>query len=164
MSAVALLLLLLAPGSQVLLDEVFHVPATEWRYVPIVLQQPPVLVQCEFQVLSGSSTVRVTLVNRDGLDQLRHGDREPLGSGAFVTSGEFSRLVSVADSYAVVLENGRGGPAAVRLRVSLDFSERSRLQARYLSPQRRVVVILVSAMVFLSIVIYSARKLLGAIQ
>jgi hypothetical protein len=163
MSALALLLLL-ASGSQVLLDEVFQVPAGEWRYVPLVLKQPPVTVECDFRVLSGDSVVRVALVNRDGLENLRQGDRQPLHSGAFRQQGRLSRLVSLPDEYAVVLENGGRGPAGVRLRVSLNFSERGRPQARYLSPQRRLTVILISVTIFMSIIIYSARKLLGAIR
>jgi hypothetical protein len=163
MSAAALLLLL-ASGSQVLLDEVFQVPAGEWRYVPVILKQPPVTVDCDFNVISGSGMVRLVLVNRDGLDTLRGGDREPLGSGAFARQGKFSRRVSLPDDYAVVLENGGRGEAQVRLRVSLDFSARGRPQAQVLSPERRFAVIAISATVFLAIVFYSGRKLLGAIR
>jgi hypothetical protein len=65
MSAAALLLVWLAAGSQMLLDEVFHVPAGEWRYVPVILKQPPVTVDCDFRVISGNGAVRVVLVNRD---------------------------------------------------------------------------------------------------
>ena len=91
MNAAALLLLWLAAGSQVLLDEVFHVPAGEWRYVPVILKQPPVTVDCDFRVISGNGAVRAVLVNRDGLDTLRGGGREPLGSGAFAQQGQFGR-------------------------------------------------------------------------
>jgi len=164
MNAAALLLLWLAAGSQVLLDEVFHVPAGEWRYVPVILKQPPVTVDCDFRVISGNGAVRVVLVNRDGLDTLRGGDREPLGSGAFAQQRQVSRLVNLPDEYAVVLENGGRGPVIVRLRVSLDFSARGRPQAQTLPPERRFAVILISATVFLGIVFYSARKLLGVMR
>ena len=164
MSAAALLLLWLAAGSQVLLDEVFHVPAGEWRYVPVILKQPPVTVDWDFRVISGNGAVRAVLVNRDGLDALRGGDREPLGSGAFTQEGQVSRLVNLPDEYAVVLENGGRGPVSVRLRVSLDFSARGRPRPQTLSPERRFGVILISATVFLGIVFYSARKLLGVMR
>jgi hypothetical protein len=164
MSAAALLLLWLAAGPQVLLDEVFHVPAGEWRYVPVILKQPPVTVDCDFRVISGNGAVRVVLVNRDGLDTLRGGDREPLGSGALAQQGQFSRTVGLPDEYAVVLENGGRGPVSVRLRVSLDFSARGRPRAQVLSPERRFAVIVISATVFLGIVFYSARKLLGVMR
>jgi hypothetical protein len=164
MNAAALLLLWLAAGSQLLLDEVFHVPTGEWRYVPVILKQPPATVDCDFRVISGNGTVRVVLVNREGLDTIRGGDRDPLGSGAFAQQGQVSRMVSLPDEYAVVLENGSRGPVSVRLRVSLDFSARGRPRAQTLSPERRFAVIVVSATFFLGIVFYSARKLLGVMR
>jgi hypothetical protein len=164
MSAAALLLLFLASDSQTLLDEVFQVPPAEWRYIPVVLKQPPVTVDADFMVLSSGGPVRVVLINHQDLDDLRQGDREALPKGAFERQGHFSRLVSVPDEYAVVIENGGRAAATVRLRVALDFSGRGRSEARYLSPQRRFAVILISASVFLAIVIYSARKLLAVIR
>jgi hypothetical protein len=158
------LLLLAAAGSQVLLDEVFQIPASDWRYVPVTLKQPPVTVECEFRVLSGNGEVRLALVNRDGLEQLRQGDREPLGSGAYQTQGTLSRMVRVPDEYAVAVENSSRGPVRVRIRVTLDFSERFRPQVGYLSPERRFAVIVVSLSVFLAIVIFSARKLREAMR
>ena len=160
----ALLLLLFASGPQTLLDEVFQVPAKEWRYVQVALKQPPVTVECEFHVISGNSAVRVALVNRDGLDELRQGNREALGSGGFQQQGLYHRMVIVPDEYEVVIENGGHSPAAVKVRVSLDFSTRGFPQARYLSPKRRFAVIAISVTVFLAIVIYSARKLLGSVR
>jgi hypothetical protein len=164
MSAAALLLLFFASEQQTLLDEVFQVPPAEWRYVPLTLKQPPVTVNYEFHVISGGGPVRVVLVNQEGLDALRHGDRDPLRSGPFQKQGAFSRLISVPDEYAVVVENRGPGGAGVRLRISLDFSEQGRPQARYLSPGRRWAVIGISASVFLAIVFYSARKLRGVLR
>jgi hypothetical protein len=160
----AALLLLAAAGSQPLLDEVFQIPASEWRYVPVDLKKPPVMVQGEFRVISGNGRVRVVLLSRAGLDQLRQGDREPMGSGTYQSQGAFNRMVNVPDEYAVVLENSSRGPVRVQLRVSLDFSERARPQVGYLSPERRFAVIIISLSVFLAIVIFSARKLREAMR
>jgi hypothetical protein len=156
----ALLLLLLASGSQTLLDEVVEVPPSEWRYVQVALKQPPVTIEYEFHVISGDAAIRAVLVNREGLDDLRKGDRDPLGSGAFQKQASFSHLIGVPDEYAVVIENGGRGRASVRLRVSLE----GRLQVRYLSSERRWAVIAISASVFLAIVLISARKLLGVMR
>lgn len=161
----AALVLLAAAGSQVVLvDEVFRIPASEWRYAVVPLKQPPVTVQGDFRVVSGNGGVRFVLVNRAGLDRLRNGDREPLGSGVYQPQGTFSRMVTVPDEYAVVLENGSQGPVGVKLRVSLDFSGRAGQQVRYLSPERRFVVIIISLSVFLAIVIFSAQKLRDVIR
>jgi hypothetical protein len=162
--SVAALLLFLVASSQQLVDEVYQLPAGEWRYVQVTLNQPPAMVESSFRVISGNSTARVTLVNRQGLDQLKKGDREPLGHQGFQREGEFRRLVIVPDEYAVVLENGTGRSIAVRFRVSIDFAAHGGPQVRYVSPERRIAVIAISATVFLGIVIYSARKLLRAVQ
>jgi hypothetical protein len=52
----------------------------------------------------------------------------------------------------------------VHLRVSLDFSGRAGETIQYLSPQRRLTVILISFAVFFGIVTWSARKLLAAVK
>ena len=159
----ALLLLLFAVDSQTLLDEVVEVPPSDWRYAQVMLKQLPVTIEYEFQVISGDGAIRAALVNLEGLEDVKKGDREPLGAGAFLRQGSFSRLIGVPDEYAVVIENRGPGRASVRLRVSLDFSER-RVQVRYLSPERRWAVVVISACVFLAIVLISARKLLGAMR
>ena len=164
MNAAALLLLFFASEQQTLLDEAVDVPPAEWRYVSVVLKQPPVTIKYEFRIISGQGPVRAVLVNQEGLDALKQGDRDSLGSVEFQKQGTVSRLISVPDEYAVVVENKGPAHAQVRLRVSLDFSERGRPQARYLSPERRWAVIGISASVFLAIALYSARKLMGAMR
>jgi hypothetical protein len=163
MSATALMLLFLL-DSQTVTDEVFEVPAKEWRYVAVTLKQVPVTVTGDFGVISDTGAVRIDLVNGDGLDDLKQRSRAPLGSGAFARRGMFRRAVRVPDEYAVILENRGPGPARVRLRLSLDFSGEGQPQARTLSPQRRLAVIAISATVFLAIVSYSARKLLPLVR
>jgi hypothetical protein len=158
------LMLLFALDSQTVTDEVFEVPASEWRYVAVTLRQVPVAVNCDFGVLSGTGAVRVAVVNGAGLDDLKQGNREPLGSGVFARQGTFSRVVGVPDEYAVILENSGRGSARVRLRLSLDFSGRGQPLARTLSPQRRLVVIAIGATIFLAIVAYSARRLLAVMR
>jgi hypothetical protein len=155
------LVLLFALDSQTVTDEVFEVPAREWRYVGVTLKQVPVTVHCDFGVISGSGAVRVGLVNGEGLDDLKQASGAALDSGAFTRQGSFSRMVGVPEEYFVILENSGRGSARVRLRLSLDFSGRGQPQARTLSPQRRLAVIAISATVFLAIVTYSARKLLA---
>src|SRR5689334_11085731 len=78
------LLLLFAAGVQPLADEIFQVPAGEWRYVSLALKQVPVTVECDARVISGGSAVRVALLNQQGLDDLKQGDRSPLASGAIL--------------------------------------------------------------------------------
>lgn len=157
----AVLLALFAPDSQTLTNEVFQIPAREWRYIAVAVKEVPVTVDCDFRVISGAGSVRVALVNADGLDDWKQGNRGAAGGGALAQQGGFSRVVRVPDEYAVIVENGGSGEASVRLRVSLDTSGRGQPQAQYLSPQRRLAVIAISTTVFFAIVSYSAKKLWG---
>ena len=160
----AILVALFAPDLQMVANEVFQIPAKEWRYVDVPVKQVPVAVRCEFQVLSGNGAVRAELVNADGLEEWKQGHQDAKASGILGAKASFSRVVTAPDSYAVIVENRGREPLSVRLYVSLDSSERARPQARYLSLERRVTVIGISAIVFLSMVSYSAKKLLSAMR
>jgi len=159
-----MLLMLFSAEPQTLTDQVFEIPAKEWRYVDVAVKQVPITVDCEYRVISGTGAVRVELVNGEGLDDWKQGHGETGNSEAFARQGGFRRVLSVPDDYAVVVENGGRGETSVRLRVSLDSSERGRPQARYLSAERRLAVVVISATVFLAIVSYSAKKLLGVMR
>jgi hypothetical protein len=160
----AVLLALFAPESQKLTDEIFQIPAKEWRYVDVAVKQVPITVECEFHVISGTGAVRVDLVNADGLNDWKQGHRDAQYSAAFAGHASFSRLIGVPDEYAVVVENTGRSAATVRLRVSLDASGRGLPEAKYLSPPKRLAVIAISATVFLAIVSYSAKKLLTVMR
>jgi hypothetical protein len=165
---IALLWLLAASPQdtrQTLMDEVYTIPASDWRYVPVVLKQPPVTLECQFKVLSGGAGVRVGLLNGQGLAALRLGRRHAtLATTSFEKSGRLSYEVVEPDEYAVIVDNGLegGGAAQVRLRVSLDFPGRQQPQVRQLSPARRTVVALISLGVFVAIVTYAGKKLRAA--
>ena len=149
---------------QTLMDEVYTIPASDWRYVPVVLKQPPVTLECEFKVLSGG-TVRVGLVNGQGLAAMRQGKRHAtLATTSFVKGGRLSYEVLEPDEYAVIVDNGLEGRGAaqVQLRVALDFPGRQQPQARQLSPARRAVVAVISLAIFLGIVTYAGKKLRAA--
>lgn len=158
------LMLLFAPDPQTVTDEVFEVPSKDWRYVAITLKQVPVSVRCDFDVISETGSVRVGLVNDEGLDDLKQGGREPQVAGAYAPHGTFRHVVRVPDDYFVVLKNSGPGVARVRVALSLDFSERGQPQARTLPLETRLAVIAISATVFLAIVTYSARKLLNVMR
>ena len=163
----ALLLLLLPATTRVaVVDEVYTIPPAEWRYVPMELKQTPVAVNCDFEVTGKDSPVRVALLSQADLERLRAD--QPHGFLAATppeTRGSFGFGLRTPGEYAVVVDN-RALHSAVRvhLRVSLDFSGRTAQTIQYLSPQRRLTVILISFAVFFGIVTWSARKLLQAIK
>ena len=161
------LFLLLLPATRVeLVDQVVTIPRADWRYVEVILKQTPVVVNCSFQVQSPGSGVHLSLLTRADLDRLRAG--QPHGSivqTPLQTSGTLHYLVRVPGEYALVADNRtQPAPAQVHLRASLDFSGRSTQGVRYLSPGRRLAVIVISFVVFFGIVTWSARKLLRAVK
>jgi hypothetical protein len=162
--AVLALLLLFAGARVELVDEVYTIPPTEWRYVQVSLKQTPVTVHCNYQVVAKDAQVRVALLSHDDLVRLRadqpHGF---LAASQPAAIGGLIYTVDRAGDYAVVIDNrGQQAPVRVHLRVSLDFSRQSGPAVGYLSRERKLAVILISFIVFFAIVTWSARKLLQA--
>ena len=167
----AWILLLAASTSVELVDEVYGIPPAEWRYVEIDLKQQPALVVASYQVETGAPEVRLALMRREDLERLRdgrpHGVLEVTPPGP---SGHLAHRVPRPGEYVIVLENRAGlgapwaGPAAVHLRIRLDFAGRREPEVTLLSHPRQLTVIVLSFAVFFGIVTYSARRLLRAIR
>src|SRR5882762_9097581 len=100
---IALLWLVAAPSQnmrQTLMDEVYSIPPSDWRYVPVVLKQPPVTLECEFHLISGGSGVRVGLVNAQALAAMKQGRRhDTLVTTSFEKSGRVRYEVLEPDEY-----------------------------------------------------------------
>jgi len=161
-------LILLATSTRLeLVNEALTIPAGDWRYVELGLNQKPALVSAAFEVESGAQRLTLRIMRRPDMDRLRKG----LPNGAIVATlpGNKGRLlyrVSVPGDYVVVIDNRSGDrqPSVARLRVALDFGANQRSQVTRLSPQRQLTVILISFAVFFTIVTYSARRLLRGIR
>jgi hypothetical protein len=161
------LILLAASARLELVNEVLPIPAGDWRYVELGLNQKPALVSAGFVVESGSQHVKLMLMRREDMDRLRAG----LPYGVIVatlaaSTGGLSYRVSVPGDYVVVIDNRNldRQPAMARLRVALDFSGGQGPQVTRLSTRRQLTVILISFAVFFGIVTYSARRLLRGIR
>jgi len=161
MTALAFLLLLAASTSVDLVDEVYRIPAREWRYVELGLNQQPALVHAHYDVTSGSRGVRLALMRREDLERLReglpHGVMDETESGP---AGELRPRVRGPGEYVVVVDNPSDVAATVHLRVRLDFGVKRGPEVTMLSPQRQITIVLLSFIVFLGIVTWSARRLL----
>ena len=62
--SVMLALLLLSAGSHLVLDDTIEIPRSEWRYVDIEAKERMAVVNCEYQVVSENSPVRVVWIER----------------------------------------------------------------------------------------------------
>lgn len=164
MIGIAWLCLLVAPASVDLVDEVYRIPADEWRYVEVSLKQQPALLSAEFEAREGSREVRAALLRREDLYRLRND--HPYGVLAATapgSTGRFSYYAQNPEVYAVVVDNrDSDAPATVHLRVRLDFGVAPGPQAGTLSRGRQLAVIAISFAVFFGIVTWSARRLLRA--
>ncbi len=160
----ALLLLLAATGPAVLTNEVYQIPAGEWRWVRFEIGHRPATVECGFEAL-GSGEVRAELVSRPDLELVRERKiHDALASTDTARKSSFSRFIGETGDYAVVIENPGDTPVAVRLTVALSFAQPGQPVSRYLSPERRLTVILVSFAIFFAIVTFSARAMLRAMR
>jgi hypothetical protein len=165
MMAFAWILLLAASTSVDLVDQVYQIPASEWRYVELGLNQKPALVWAGYEVEDGSKEVRLALMRREDLDRLREGVPQsiievtaPGGSGALAPH------VRGPGDFVVVVDNRGATSAKVHLRVRLDFGVRHGPEVTQLSPKRQTVVIAISFAVFFGIVSWSARRLMREIR
>lgn len=161
-------LLLVAASTHVdLVDEVYRIPAGQWRYVPLELRQRPAFVAANFEVRSGSPHLRLALMRREDLERMRNDD--PYGVLAATDAAASGRLrypVRVAGDYVIVIDNRTSSnqAAEAHLHVALDFGGQPGPEVTRLSPQRQMVVIAISFAVFFGIVSYSARRLLRHIN
>jgi len=162
---IALFLLLAMPvfGAAVLTDDVYQLPPGEWRWVPFEIRQRPATVECRFES-AGGGEVFAELVSRAELELIRqrkHHDSLALTDTG--STGSISRYIAEAGEYAVVIQNEGKQTITVHLNVALAFGTPQPV-SRYLSPERRLTVILVSFATFFTIVTFSARALLRAMK
>jgi hypothetical protein len=158
-----LLAFFLLASSVVLRDDTNTVPPQRWRYERFITRdQLPVDVDCSFRVVQGPS-VRVELVTEENLEALRRG--QPHEFIAASTTGTLREEIGVPGTFAVVIINSDKSQAAdVAMRLSLDFSAKSLTVTGQLSPEKKLVVILLSFGGFLAIVSLSARKLIQSMR
>jgi hypothetical protein len=155
-----LLLLLAAPGRLTLVDETIEVPAQRWQAIDIELRQRPAIIECRYSVEGEVPDVRVALMRPADVERLRDGIRHHvLAATEYGVTGALRLGPVPTGEYNVVLDNrldGRG-PARVHLTVYLVFPGPHHI-ARELSPQRRLWIILLSAIYVAALVFFVARK------
>lgn len=158
-------ILTLAAATRIdLVDEVYSIPADQWRYIEVGLKQQPALVLAHYEVTGESAGVRLSLMRREDMENLReglpHGVVQAAGSGR---SGTLRAQVVPGD-YVIVLDNesNSGRAAAVHLRVWLDFSKAATVAQ--ISPTRQLIVIAISFAVFFGILGYAMRRMWKGIK
>lgn len=162
MTVLACLILLASSTRVELVNELYRIPANEWRYVEISLKQQPALVLAGYRSETGVRDIRLALVRKTDLERLR--SERPFGILASTPAGPEGRLefhVPEPGQYALVVDNAGDREEGVRVDVSLDFGRRHP-GVTMLSPSRRLTIVLLSFGTFFGIVAWSARRLLRA--
>jgi hypothetical protein len=160
MMVFAWILLLASSTSVQLVDEVYRIPAREWRFVELGLNQKPAAVSASYEVETGSREVRLALMRREDLEHLRDGIPETvLDITNAAANGSLGPRVRGPGEYVVVVENRGQEPSRVHLRIDLDFRAVTQL-----SRQRQVVIVALSFAVFFGIVSWSALRLWRGIR
>jgi hypothetical protein len=158
------LILLLAATRVELVDEVYQIPAKNWRYVDLGLKQRPAVVSAHFDTEGNDARVGLTLLRAEDLERFRGGlPHGSIDSTAAGPRGALSYDVPSPGDYVLVIDNDAPAPVAVRLNVWLDFARHGPAMSQ-LSPQRQLTVVLVSFAVFFAIVSFSAHRLLRAVR
>jgi hypothetical protein len=157
----ALFLLLAVSRPVVLTDDVYQIPAGEWRWIRFEVGNRRVTTECRFETLNGGEA-HAELVSRQDLELIRqHKVHDTLASTDTARTDGFSQFIGEPGEYAVVVENPGTTPVAARLTVSLSFGQPA---ARFLSRDRQLTVILLSSAMFFAIVTFSTRALLKAMR
>jgi hypothetical protein len=157
-------MLLLAASRVELVDEVYEIPANEWRYVELGLTQRPALVSATYDVSAGPRELRLALLRNEDLEKLRAGSpHSVLQVTPAAGAGRLLYQVREPGGYVLVIDNQGRSPASVRTRIWLDFGPRGPVVTQ-LSPRRQIAVILISFTVFFGIVTFSARRLLRGVR
>ena len=149
-----------------LVDDTYSINAGHFQPVLVDLEQNVAKIDCEFQVVAGETGVRLAIMTVDDMRRFKKSENHSTIAGtSYAAKGRLRARLPRPGRYAVVIDNRMEarGPATVRVRVALDFSE-AVAQARELPPERRWTVIAISLLVFLAIAVYSARKLKRAMK
>lgn len=160
--AIALLLAAAGPGG----NQAVRLDAGEYRWWPVYVRQVPMQVNCRFEVLNGAQTVHAELVPQDEFRAfIRRKNYEKLVSTDDTKNGFFSQIIPTRGNYAVVIINKKNAPAAiVSLSIETTLNPSGAGLARTLSPDRRLVVILVSFAIFFVSIGWSGHRLIRAMS
>ena len=165
MPLLACLLLAAAPTSIELLDESPVIAAHKWNYYAVNLRQQTARVDAWYAVQSPKGQVKLALLTYTDLDRLfQNVPHGVLAATPAARAGSLRCRVPRTGDYAVVVDNRDGeSDVKVHVRVSLEFGGGGP-EVTSASPARRLTVVALSAMFFLTVATYSARRILRAVR
>jgi hypothetical protein len=167
MKSVLILALFFAVGAQAQdTGQSFRLAPGDLRWIPVNVRQTPTEIEGRFDVIEGSPTVHMELVPISEFRPFTRGEEHTtLALTTPARTGRFRRVIDTRGRYALILANGKNAPpATVTLDLRMNVNPSNSDVARTISPQRRLVVILLSFAFFFVTVTWSSRKLIRAMR
>lgn len=143
--------------------ETFRVPPHDYRYVPARIANWPASLIGTVEVTGGSPLTLDVLSQRELTRFVRGEKPEVILSMADRRQFAFSQQLPDKGEYATVLINDGDAISDVQFEESVEFAREADV-ARYLSPGRRLGVILVSLLVFVGMISWSGVRLMGVMR
>jgi len=121
----------------VLVDETVRVPRSQFRAVRMPVQQRPLTIECDYQLVSGSP-VRAIVMTADDMERMRNNrSYRILAASGPAAKGSLRYRVNRPGDYVLLLENDNSPSARVRLQVALAFDQNASFTPTTLSPAKR---------------------------
>jgi hypothetical protein len=154
--------------TRVLADQDEDVGAGKLRTLELNLDYAPVRAVCEYSLVAGAQGVRVLLIRKEDLPRLaRNLPFEPLVATPYAHRSAFSREVSAAGDYLLVLDNrlpGGTGRSTVHLHARLIYGAPETGPIQTLDPQRRRIVVGLSLGLFCALCVFAGQGLRRALK
>jgi len=164
MNGLLFALLLLAPPAESPGGQAFQLGPGEYRWINLNVSRAPSDVEIRYEVLQGGPTVHAELLSVEDFRRFNRGKgRDPLAATRSAQVAGLHKMILAKGQYRVVIANEDGArTATVSLNVRVDSNPRAGT-ATELSPDRRLTVILVSFLFFVTTVSLAGWRLLRGI-
>ena len=153
------LFLALLPSRVTLIDEHTTITPNDWRLVRVVVKQQPVTIDANFRVQS-RGMARLAILSIGDVRDFREGQaRAALAATAYGDSGSLTFPLHRPGEYAIVVDADRN-QQPVDIAVRIDEAFELEPVVRYLTPRRRLTVILISFAGFFAVVGYGGWRVI----
>ncbi len=148
----------------VLVDETVRVPRSQFRAVRMPVQQRPLTIECDYQLVSGSP-VRAIVMTADDMERMRNNrSYRILAASSPSAKGSLRYRVNRPGDYVLLLENDNSPSARVRLQVALAFDQNASFTPTTLPPGKRRQVVAFSLAGFGLVAGFATWRVVAAVR
>ena len=144
-----------------LVDGVFTAPKGHWQSVAFETKRPRASVDISFEIPDHVSRIQIAVISSFDEERFLHGRTyRPVCASGYQRSARLRCVLPEAGKYMVLIDNRLDTRFDARVALKVESVDEVASEPRTLPPQRRMVVITVSILLFLGVVAYSARQLM----